>query len=467
MSLILSIGTPDLFAQQYEPVVSFSTFIGGTGADDCDGIAVDLHGNTYLGCHSDSQMLLKNQAHVYKLVGGMDAFVIKLGENGEEQIIHLGGDEWDAVQALVTDSAGYVYAVGSTYSANFPVTKNAFQGSFGGESDAFLTKLDPSGKIVWTTFLGGDKDEDGRDIALDSFGNIHIIGRTESTNFPTTSNAVQSRLAGSTDAFFATFDHQGQLIASTFLGGKGDDKASALAIDKSGRRYFVGSTTSTDFPVQGVVPSFLSGEEDMFVAVFDSTGSTLEYARYLGGSGDDKGVGIGLVSDRDIILTGITNSTDLLVTNGAFQETLGGKTDVFVARLQFEEPELIYLTYLGGAGADRVRRMVIDGRGSAFIVGQTGSSSFSSQGRAGIELLDKEDAFLTILDPTGSNALFAHQYGGQGTDAFEDIALAADASSVTIAGLSNSPDFPTVAPLQEKFKGGRFDIVVVRLDFSR
>lgn len=158
-----------LYSQEHIMKTLYASYYGNVGTDDSDVVTVDSMGNTYLGCHSTSKNLPGAHNYPYKLKGGMDAFIVKLDNQGGkvDYLTHLGGRKWDAIQGIVSDSKGNIYAVGTTYSSDFPIKSNAFQSKFGGKSDAFVVKLNPKGKVVWSTFLGGKKDEDGRGIVID------------------------------------------------------------------------------------------------------------------------------------------------------------------------------------------------------------------------------------------------------------------------------------------------------------
>ena len=157
-----------LHSQATDLEIVFSTYLGNIGDDDADVVTVDANGNTYLGCHSNSASLNLPDEKQYNLKNGIDAFVVKLNGNGTKMdyITQLGGSQWDAVQGLISDSEGNIYAVGTTYSADFPINTNGFQSKFGGMSDAFVLKLNARGKVMWSTFLGGSKNEDGRAVSL-------------------------------------------------------------------------------------------------------------------------------------------------------------------------------------------------------------------------------------------------------------------------------------------------------------
>ncbi len=446
-----------------KPAVIFSTYYGGAGTDDCDAIAVDLVGNSYLGCHSNTLRLPGGSEQAYKFGGKMDAFVVKLNKQGNKvnYLTHLRGSKWEAVQGLATDSAGNLYAVGTTYSHDFPVSAGAFQTTFGGKSDAFVVKLNPDGKVAWSTFLGGSADEDGRDISIDQQGRVHIVGRTKSSNFPT-KNALQIQSGGGIDVFFATLDADGKMIAASYLGGIGDDIGAAIKLDKTGRRYLSGTTDSSDFPVKNALQAKHQGDDDLFVAVINEAGSILEFASYLGGSGTDKGYDIGLMPSGDLLVMGGTKSENFPTTEGAFQKILSGESDIFVARVNLQEPHLVYSTFVGGEKGEEPKRLVVDHNGRGYVVGKTASHNFPTTNGLQIKLQGRADAFVTVLDPTGTSLAYSNLFGGGGLDVFEDVAIGAD-TTLTMSGLSNSTNFPLLNPLQSTFKGGRFDIIVTRI----
>ncbi|MDC1161897.1 SBBP repeat-containing protein [Tenacibaculum sp.] len=454
----------ELHSQEFSPTPLYSTYLGSFGTDDADVVAVDPVGNTYLGCHSSSVNLLSNDKHPYIQKGGMDAFVVKLNSKGNEvnYLTHLGGTEWDAVQGIISDSFGNVYAVGTTYSSDFPINSNGYQPHFGGKSDAFVVKLNSDGKVVWSTFLGGSKDEDGRGIIIDKDGKIHIIGRTESNDFPTSDRALQPKSAGGIDAFITTLDSNGKMLTSTYLGGSGDDIGFAIALDSIGQLYVAGTTNSSNFPIKNAIQEENKGEDDAFLAVIDPTRSVIKFASYFGGEKSERLYNIDLNSSGDVFMMGVTNSSSYPTTGGAFQPDFGGVRDAFVTRINLQKRNVVYSTYLGGENNDDPRNLAVDEKGNIFIVGYTGSKNFPTVNNQKTKLCGRDDAFVTIFDSSGSFLHYSTFFGGEGRDFFEGIALGTD-GSLTVSGGSSSTDFPTVNALQDTFvPGGRFDIVVTR-----
>ncbi len=346
---ILIFSKNELYSQELSPSILYSTYYGNIGTDDADVVAVDPTGNTYLGCHSNSVSLLGDDKHPYTLSGGMDAFVVKLNNKGKEvnYLTHLGGSKWDAVQGIVSDSIGNIYAVGTTYSSDFPIHSNGFQPKFGGKSDAFVVKLNPEGKVIWSTFLGGSKDEDGRGITIDQDGKIHIVGRTASSDFPTANGALQSKSAGGIDVFVVTFDSNGKMLRSTYLGGSGDDIGYAIKLDNAGQLYIAGTTNSSNLPLKNAIQDKNKGEDDAFLAIIDQNRSVINFATYLGGKETERLYAIDLDPSGDVFLLGFTNSSDYPTTTGAFQSELGGVRDAFVTRLNLQKRAILYSTYLG------------------------------------------------------------------------------------------------------------------------
>lgn len=455
-------------SQQLTPTIDYSTYYGDIGIDDADVVAVDSTGNIYLGCHSNSTDLPGTDKHSFTPSGGMDAFVVKLDHKGEEicYLTHLGGSKWDAIQGLTSDSKGNIYAVGTTYSSDFPIDDNGFQSKFGGKSDAFVIKLNTEGKVVWSTFLGGSNDEDGRDIIIGQDGNIHVVGRTESSDFPILTDALQSHSGGGIDAFIATLNPDGKVLATTYLGGSGNDIGFSIKMDSIGRRYIGGTTNSSDFPIRNAIQEINHGENDLFITVIDSTGSSLEFASYLGGKGADQIYNVSLGPSGDIFIMGVTNSKDFPTTSGVFQPEFAGVRDAVVTRLNLQERSIVYSTYVGGKSGETLRNLVVDKKGNAFIIGQTSSKDFPTVNSLQPKLLGRSDAFVTILNPSGTSLIYSTLFGGKGTEIFEGAAMSTD-GSLTVSGLSSSIDFPLLNPIQNTFSGGRFDIVITRFVFTK
>jgi hypothetical protein len=240
---------------------------------------------------------------------------------------------------------------GSTYVCGWTdsadvLTSSAFQPAKRGSTDAFVMKLDVNNAIVYATYVGGLGQERANAIAVDSAGNAYITGWTTSTNFPLVS-ALQRQLIGSRNAFVTKLSAVGLPVFSTYLGGHGADSGNAIQVDQSAGVYIAGQTTSTDFPIVNAKQPRFGGIEDAFVAKLASSGTALTYSTYLGGSGSDQAFGLA-VMNGEAYVTGATDSLNFPTTN-AFRNSNQGGQDAFVAKLDSAGTVLIYSTYLGGS----------------------------------------------------------------------------------------------------------------------
>jgi len=297
--------------------IVFSTYLGGNADENGRAIALDTAGNVYLAGDTGSSNFPTSNALQPTFGGGpADGFVAKLNATGSALIYstYLGGSGaadgfGDSSNAITVESAGNAYVTGQTDSADFPIS-NALQPSYGGSTfDAFITKIDPAGSLVFSTFLGGNGIDAGEGIGLDALGSIYVSGLTESTNFPT-SNPLQAAIRGGRDGFVAKLNAAGSpLIYSTYLGGSGTEEAEAIAVDAGGNAYIVGITASLNFPIANGLQTINAGGDDGFVAKLNAAGSALVYSTYLGRSGSDEALGIAVASSGDAHVTGSTNST--------------------------------------------------------------------------------------------------------------------------------------------------------------
>lgn len=441
---------------------SFSTYLGGSGDDEANAIAVDSAGNTYLAGFTDSADFPTTNALQAAFGGGsQDAFVTKLDPSGAVVYsTYLGGSGQDNAGGIAVDAAGNAYVAGFTGSTDFP-TRNARQSANAGRFNAFVAQLDPSGRLVFSTYLGGSAGDYASAVAVAASGEIYVAGVATSPDFPT-ANAVQSTHRGAADAFVARLDSSAtQIEFSTFVGGAGDDGATGLAIDGSGDVYVTGVTSSRDFPtVRPFQASFGGGLFDGFVARLDASGARLGYASYVGGSGDDRAFRVAVDPSGDAFVAGDTDSPDL-ATVRAPQPAKAGGVDAFVLEVD-SSGALVVSTYLGGSGVDGATAIGVDGEGGAYVVGYTSSirlpSSSASQDTFGGGAFD---AFAAKLAPNGMSIRYATHLGGSGIDA--GFGVAVGAGGVCVMGQTTSTDLPTSNAAQPAFGGGASDVFVATL----
>ena len=386
---------------------------------------------------------------------------------------YIGGGGDDVGTAICVDSAGNAYVTGETRSANFP-TANALQPTIGGSGDGFVAKLNPTGSaLVYSTYLGGSSGDRGYGIAVDPSGNAYVTGETSSTNFPT-ANPLQPTIGGNGDAFVAKLNPTGSaLVYSTYLGGSYGDRGYGIAVDPSGNTYVTGSTNSTDFPTANPLqPAFGGGDFDAFVAKLNPGGSALVYSTYLGGSDVEPGYeaypyislhgSITVDTSGNAYVTGGTTSTDFPTVNALQPAYNGGGGDAFVTKFNPSGSALIYSTYLGGSATDWSHGIAVDLSRNIYVTGGAFSTDFPTVDALQPTNGGGYDVFVTRFNPSGSALIFSTYLGGSGDDAGWGIAVDA-AGNDYVTGPTYSADFPTANALQPAFGGGTDDAFVAKI----
>jgi MYXO-CTERM domain-containing protein len=311
-----------------------------------------------------------------------DAFVTKVNANGQGLAwsSYLGGSGDDYGNGIAVDGSGNVYVTGSTQSTDFP-TPGGFDTTYGGgiSGDAFVTKVNANGQgLDWSSYLGGSGDDYGTGIAVDGSGNVYVTGGTYSTNFPTDGGFDTTR-GGLQDALVTKVNANGQSLDwSSYLGGSGNDRGTGIAVDGSGDVYVTGYTQSTDFPTPGGFDTTYGGgiSGDAFVTKVNANGQDLAWSSYLGGSGEDWGRGIAVDGNGNVYVTGYTKSTDFPTTQGGFDTTLGGSQDAFVTKVNANGQSLAWSSYLGGSSDDYGGGIAVHGSGNVYVTGYTRSNDF-------------------------------------------------------------------------------------------
>jgi hypothetical protein len=297
---------------------------------------------------------------------------------------YLGGSDDDIGGGIAVDALGNAYIAGTTKSDDFP-TSNPFQSSLRATVNGVIVKLDATASsLIYSTYLGGSGGEITYSIAIDEAGSAYVGGKTSSSDFPTL-NSFQSSLAGSSDAFVTKLSPSGtSLVYSTYLGGSSKDESVAgMFVDDLGSAYVTGSTRSDDFPTINALQPKRGGRVDAFISKIHPDGTSLQYSTYLGGSRNETIYGLSApVVDRmgNAYLTGETQSTNFPTVN-AFQTSLGGISDfgpgdAFVAKLNAQGNGLLYSTYFGGEDGDMGLGIALDKANSAYVVGRTNSDDF-------------------------------------------------------------------------------------------
>ena len=375
-------GSFDVFVLKLNPAGSapiYSTYIGGSGWDQGEAIVVDSNGNAYVTGYTGSINFPTSYPYQGIYRGGTyDAFVLKLNAAGSALVYstYIGGSGDDLGHDIAVDASGNAYVTGSTSSTNFPLA-NANQSTNGGVDDVFVLKLKPTGSaLIYSTFIGGNGEDVGNSIAIDSSGNAYVTGFTTSTNFPLV-NAFQGTHSGTDDVFVLKLNPVGNvLLYSTYIGTSGEDSGNSIAVDSAGNICVTGYTNSTVFPISNAYQStYGGGSFDAFILKFNPAGDTLLYSTYIGGNGDDGGYSLAIDSNDNVYVTGHTFSSNFPLAN-AYQSANGGGYDVFILKLNPAGDTLLYSTYIGGSGWDRGEGIVVDSNGNAYVTGRTTSTDF-------------------------------------------------------------------------------------------
>jgi hypothetical protein len=434
-----------------DPGLVYSTYLRGSNNDVPLAITVDSSGNMYVTGYTTSPNFPTQGPFQATNAGLKDVFVTKLAPAGSSLVYstYLGGLADDNPTSIAVDSSGNVYIAGDTESIDFP-TLSPFQTANAGAADIFVARIAPAGdSLVYSTYIGGGSDDFCNAIALDSSGNLYIAGETLSSDIPVV-NAFQGAKAsgaGGADAYVAKLASTGgSLLYATYLGGTALDAAFAIAVDTSGNAYVAGDTDSADFPLQSPFQGY-GGDGDAFIAKLSPTGSSLLYSTYLGGTVNEQGRGIAVDESGNMYVAGHTSSRDFPVQN-AYQATHGGGVlDFFISKLTPDGASLLYSTYLGGDNIDQCFGMAVDPSGSVHVAGMTNSTNFPTAHAYQAAPAGGGDAVVAKLGPTGGSLAYATYLGGSQLDAA--FALAIDqAGSVYVAGVTASADYPTMNPYQ-------------------
>ena len=457
-----------------DPVLVYSTYLGGTAFERAWDIAVDAQGNAYLAGETSSTNFAGPAAPASAYNGGLcDVFVAKVSASGTNLVYatYLGGNDEDAAFGIALDPAGNVYLAGLTSSTNFPVTANAVSSAIHGAPsfghypyDAFVAKLDASGaSLLYASYLGGTNADVASAIAVDGNGNIYLTGETASHDFPT--NAFSPAFGGARDAWVAKLTgRDSNLVYSTYLGGSSDDRGQSIAVDSSGNAIVVGFTASVDFPVTNALQTnFAGGLYDIFVTKLGSDGATKLFSSYLGGSGDDEAFRVALDGAGSAYLTGSTTSTNFPGA-GLPYSTNSGFMDAFVLKLDATGTNLVYMTYLGGVSNDQGWSIAVDTKGSAYVVGSTASADFPTSNAFQSALAGSDDVFVAKLNAGGTALEYSTFLGGNGSDQGYGIALdnAGNAYVTGTTASSNFPVFPSTNGIATAFGGGTGDAFLAK-----
>ena len=463
-----------------DPVLVFSSFLGGSGQESATDVVVDPDGNIYITGMTASADFPVQGGVQGALSGSTDAFVTKVAADGTSLLFstYLGGSDRENVDGsgnatggIAIDTDRNVYVAGVTLSPDFPLV-NPVQLANGGNGDAFMTKLTPDGGgPIASTYLGGSGEDVANDVTVDVGGRAYVVGETTSTNL-TVINAFQRTYAGNRDGFFTRFNEAASGIQyATYLGGDDEDRIYAVALDASGSTYVTGITRSTNFPAtSGAFQVASQGSSDAFLTKFSPVATNLAYSSYLGGSGENTGTGVAVDEFGSAFVAGFTTSTDFPTTVGAFDTTWNsGVSDGFVSKFSASGSALSYSTYVGGSGEDVVTRVGTSTPGNvstpgsvkAYITGYTGSVNFPVLDPIRATTIGGLDVFVTKLAGVNTGLEYSTYLGGGADDIGTAIAVDATGQAYVV-GVTRSSNYPFLRGFDNSL-GGASDVFYTKL----
>lgn len=438
-----------------DPVITYSSYQGGTRIDQITSVATDATGAAYVAGWTDSSNF-PTLAALRGFSGSVEAFVAKISPTGTPVwVTYLGGSGDDRALGIDADPLGNVYVTGFTTSANFPKVA-PLQANKNLGRDAFVAKINPSGTaLVFSTYWGGSGADMANSISVDIYGQSHVVGETDSSDFPT-AFPYQSALGGSRDAFLFKIGVSGNVSYSTYIGGNGDDRGMGVVISLNLKPVVVGCTTSTNLPTVNATRAANQGGQDGFVVRFDGDAAFPIYFTYLGGSRGGPGqpeCAYSVATDAffNAYIAGVTGSTNFPIRN-AVQPTFGGGTlDGFFAKLD-SGGFLLNSTYIGGTGSDVATGIKVDSARRAYVAGYTSSANLPLFGAMQTTIGGSYDAFLMRYDVPGFPLTYGSYLGGTGSDLAFGLAVTPGGFTL-IGGVTSSPNFPRQSPFQTNYAG--------------
>ena len=473
-----------------DPVIDYSTFIGGLDRDFGYGIVIDTSGNAYItGNTYDGTTDYPTTSGAYDITyngGQYDVFVTKLNSDGSSLMYStfIGGSSSDYGWGIAIDTSGNAYITGSTYEGptDYPTTSGAFDTTHNGFGDVFVTKLNSTGSsLVYSTFIGGLERDTGFGIVVDTSGNAFITGNTEdgTTDYPNTTGAYDATHNGELDVFVTKLNSAGSsLMYSTFIGGSSNDYGRGIAIDINGNAYVTGYTEDgeIEYPTtSGAFDTTHNGRYDVFVTKLNSAGSSLVYSTFIGGTNSDYGYDIAVDTSGNAYITGSTYGSSNITTNypttlGAYDTTINGD-DLFVTKLNSSGSSLVYSTFIGGSRDDDGLGIAIDTSGNAYITGSTyeGTTKYpTTTGAYDTTHNGKSDVFVSKLNSTGSSLLYSTFIGGSGNDYGQGIAIDTNGRAyITGITYEGTTKYPTTSGAFDTTHNGDYDLFVTKIDLIR
>jgi hypothetical protein len=454
-----------------DPVLKYSTLIGGLSYDEVHDIVSDIPGNAYIAGGTLSPDFPASGSPVPNT--DYVAYVTKIAPGGSSLVysVFLGGSANQIAYGIRIDAAGNAYIAGVTGSNDFPTTTGSFDPTFNGtnpgDADMFVAKLSPTGTLLYATYLGGTGGDTGGRVALDQNGIVYVVGVTGSNDYPTTTGAYDVTYNGLNDIVVTGLKCAGtgpsDLVYSTYLGGSADDEAYDIEVDYADDVYIAGSTRSSNFPATGGPP--FNGTFDAMVARIKPHGlgpADLSLCMKFGGTNQDYGGGVKPSGTGEIYFSGSTASSNFPVNTGWQTTYGGGPYDAFLMRMNYDGSLVYWSTFVGSTGEEHGGDIALGPQWNPTLVGYTNSASFPTYGTPfQSTFAGDRDIFITSSDEYAM-PFYGTFLGGTQMDVPYGITEDTGGRQY-VAGNTQTSDYPlTPAAYDTSYNGGAIDVAVTK-----
>lgn len=456
-----------------DPVLTYLTYLGGSGPELPAAIAVDAAGNIFVAGSTGSSAFPVTNGVLQMTAGGqLDAFVSKFSPAGVLLYSTLiGGRDQDLINDIALDSQGSVYFCGATASDNFPLANAIQPANKGGTTglDVMFGKLNPSGAaLVYSTYYGGNYDDTATACTADADGNLYVTGRTVSENFPFTPGVFQTsnRSLYAGNGFVTKIAPAGdKAVFSTFLGGGADELLYDIKLDKTRNIYVVGTSVSSNYPVVGAYQPTNRGNQDAVLTKLNAAGTGILFSTFLGSSGVDSAYGLEVDADNNVYVVGVTSSSTFPVAANALKKELQGPTDTFIMKFDASGATLLASTLFGGSRTDEPFGIALDRAGSLYVAGTTASPGLTPVDAIQPVIGGGMDAFVLKMSPAIDRVEMFTYLGGSSDDLGVTLALDG-AGRVIVTGVAISTNLQVTQTAAQRLHGGSSDGFLAIIDSS-